>query len=85
MGRIITGLKIMELRFCPSETTFDYFQSTKRYLQTYGKPVAFYSDKHTIFRVNKADPNYGTGMTQFGRAEVRPVKVLDLATSMITI
>jgi hypothetical protein len=60
--------QLMELRFCPSETTFDYFQSTKRYLQTYGKPVAFYSDKHTIFRVNKADPNHGTGMTQFGRA-----------------
>ncbi|RLT95617.1 ISNCY family transposase [Ketobacter sp.] len=60
--------QLMELRFCPSETTFDYFQATKRYLETYGKPVAFYSDKHSIFRVNKPDPTTGSGMTQFGRA-----------------
>ena len=58
----------MELRFCPCETTFDYFQATKRYLETYGKPVAFYSDKHSIFRINKPDPTTGSGMTQFGRA-----------------
>lgn len=60
--------QLMELRFCPCETTFDYFQATKRYLETYGKPVAFYSDKHSIFRINKPDPTSGTGLTQFGRA-----------------
>jgi hypothetical protein len=31
-------------------------------------PIAFYSDKHAIFRVNKADAEGGMGMTQFGRA-----------------
>jgi hypothetical protein len=30
--------------------------------------VAFYSDKHTVFRVNKPDAKGGSGMTQFGRA-----------------
>jgi hypothetical protein len=30
--------------------------------------VAFYSDKHTVFRVNKPDASGGSGMTQFGRA-----------------
>src|SRR4051794_38562025 len=31
-------------------------------------PVAFYSDKHTVFRVNRPDAMGGSGMTQFGRA-----------------
>ena len=35
---------------------------------THGKPVAFYSDKHNIFRVNNKDAIGGAGMTQFGRA-----------------
>ncbi len=59
---------LLELRFCPSESTFDYFYSTKRYLERYGKPVAFYSDKHGVFRVNAKGATTGTGMTQFGRA-----------------
>src|SRR6202046_958754 len=41
---------------------------TKRYLIEYGKPVAFYSDKHAVFRVNKAGGTRGEGITQFGRA-----------------
>jgi hypothetical protein len=60
--------RLLELRFVPSESTFDYFLSTKRYLQRYGKPVAFYSDKHSIFRVNRPGALNGDGMTQFGRA-----------------
>jgi hypothetical protein len=30
--------------------------------------VAFYSDKHGVFRVNRKDAAGGDGMTQFGRA-----------------
>ena len=60
--------KIVELRFCDAESTFDYMHSTKRYLARYGKPVAFYSDKHSVFRVNKKEAVSGTGLTQFGRA-----------------
>src|SRR5215204_5874946 len=37
-------------------------------LERYGKPVAFYSDKHAIFRVNRKEAQGGDGMTQFGRA-----------------
>ena len=33
-----------------------------------GRPVAFYSDKHTVFRVAKEDAKGGARMTQFGRA-----------------
>jgi len=60
--------RLMMLRFCPSETTFAYFVATRQYLESYGKPVAFYSDKATIFRVNRAELVRGTGLTQFGRA-----------------
>ena len=58
---------LMELRFVRSESTFTYFESTRRYLLRFGKPVAFYSDKATIFRVNREDHG-GSGLTQFGRA-----------------
>ena len=34
----------------------------------HGKPVALYSDKHGIFRVNNKDAVGGEGITQFGRA-----------------
>ncbi|NIB45245.1 ISNCY family transposase [Pseudomaricurvus alkylphenolicus] len=60
--------RLMELRFCESETTFDYFLSTRRYLEKHGKPVAFYSDKHSVFRVNKQGATTGNNMTQFSRA-----------------
>jgi RHS repeat-associated protein len=50
------------------ELTFDYMNATKFYLTKYGKPVAFYGYKHTVFRVNKRPSIGGTGMTQYGRA-----------------
>ncbi|WP_439368021.1 ISNCY family transposase [Bradyrhizobium sp. DASA03120] len=59
---------LMELRFVASESTFAYFETLKSYLLQHGKPVAFYSDKHSIFRVSNEDAAGGDGMTQFGRA-----------------
>jgi F0F1-type ATP synthase delta subunit len=44
--------RLLHLRFEPSETTAGYFRSIHAYLKEYGKPVAFYSDRHGIFRVN---------------------------------
>ena len=58
----------MELRFAKSESTFSYFEALESYLLAHGRPVAFYSDKHTVFRVAKEDAKAGAGMTQFGRA-----------------
>jgi hypothetical protein len=60
--------RLMHLQFVETESTFDYFKATRIYLERYGKPVAFYSDKHSVFRVNKKDAVGGDGMTQFGRA-----------------
>src|SRR4051812_5497090 len=58
--------RLMLLRFVASESAFDYFRVTRAYLETHGKPVAFYSDKHNIFRVNNGEG--GERVTQFGRA-----------------
>jgi hypothetical protein len=60
--------RLMELLFVPSESTFSYFAATRRYLERHGKPVAFYSDKASVFRINTPQPRKTVGMTQFGRA-----------------
>jgi len=58
-----------ELWFVPEETFFAYCEATRHYIERYGKPVAFYSDKHGIFRVNQPRPmGLSSGLTQFGRA-----------------
>ena len=61
--------KLMKLRFVNEESTFAYFEATEAYLKRHGKPIAFYSDKHSIFRVNqKGNAGKGDRITQFGRA-----------------
>src|SRR6202043_2345052 len=60
--------RLMELRFVASQSAFDSFRTTRAYLEEHGKPVALYSDKHGIFRVNSKDAAGGDGVTQFGRA-----------------
>src|ERR1700753_1998940 len=60
--------RLMQLLFVPSESTQSYFDALALYLTAHGCPVAFYSDKHTVFRVSKSDATGGQGMTQFGRA-----------------
>ena len=59
--------RIQELYFTEAETTFAYFAAMQHYLERYGKPVALYSDKHGIFRVNQPHVQ-SEGRTQFGRA-----------------
>lgn len=59
---------LMQLRFVTSESTFAYFEALELYLFKHGAPVAFYSDKHSVFRVAKTEAKSGHGMTQFGRA-----------------
>ena len=60
--------KLMQMRFVPSETTEAYFAALEGYLAEHGRPVAFYSDKHSIFRINRPEVRNGQAMTQFGRA-----------------
>jgi hypothetical protein len=58
--------KLMELLFVKSESTFSYFEATRRYIDKHGKPLALYSDKAGVFRVNNKHATGGD--TQFGRA-----------------
>jgi transposase len=65
--------KLKHLKFVVSESTDAYFGATLEYLLLHGKPLAFYLDKHGVFRVNTtkggtAATEDSNGLTQFGRA-----------------
>ena len=60
--------KLVQLRFVESESFFSYAEAAEEYFRRCGKPVAFYSDKHGIFRVNLPSAGAGDALTQFGRA-----------------
>ena len=52
----------------PSESTDSYFEALRGYLDAHGCPVAFYSDKHSVFRSTNPNTKGAPSMTQFGRA-----------------
>lgn len=56
----------MVLRFAPAETPRAYMETLRDYLDKYGRPLALYSDRHSIFRVN--NPEREGELTQFTRA-----------------
>lgn len=58
--------RLMAARFWPAETTEAYMRTLREYLQRHGRPVALYSDRHSIFRVNR--PDREGERTQFTRA-----------------
>ncbi|GHB50252.1 hypothetical protein GCM10007094_44410 [Pseudovibrio japonicus] len=41
---------LMHLQFVLSESAFSYFSALERYLGKHGRPVAYYSDKHSVLR-----------------------------------
>lgn len=58
--------QLMHLRFGETESAFDYMLATREYIDRHGKPLVFYSDKHSVFRVNHPSGAL-TGATQFCR------------------
>jgi transposase len=60
--------KLVQLLFVESESFFSYGRAAGSYFRRYGKPGAFYSDKHGVFRVNVPNAGSGDDLTQFGRA-----------------
>ena len=60
--------QLVQLLFVEQESFFSYCQAAEGYFQQSGKPVAFYSDRHGIFRVNVPSRDTGEALTQFGRA-----------------
>ena len=67
--------RLLYLRFVPAETTQAYMEALGTYLSAYGRPVAVYSDRHSIFRVNHGRQE--GKVTQFTRAlktlEIEPI------------
>lgn len=43
----------MDGMFVGHEGTFNLFEATEHYLKLYGKPAAFYTDKHSTFKINR--------------------------------
>lgn len=57
--------RVLAARFSPTETTQAYFEVLRRHVQTHGSPLAYYSDRHSIFtKHDSEDPD----PTQFERA-----------------
>lgn len=54
----------MQLLFVSTESTSTYFETTRGYLERYGKPLAFYSGKASVFRLNNKQATGGGGQTQ---------------------
>ena len=60
--------RLLELLFTEAESTFSYFEAAENYFRRAGKPLAFYSDKLGVFRINQTNAMTSSGLTQFGRA-----------------
>lgn len=59
--------RLVGLRFEDQETTEGYFRVVREYIEQEGRPLAFYSDKFSVFRDNRREP-LKDGETQFERA-----------------
>lgn len=55
----------MQLLFVQSESMFNYFEALDLYLTAQGQPVAFYSDKHSVFRVANQSAKSGQSNIDF--------------------
>ena len=68
--------RLTSLRFAPVESTRAYLEALREHVLAHGRALAFYSDRHGIFRVNAKDAAGGDGETEFGRVVAR----LDIAS-----
>lgn len=63
--------RLIGLHFAPVESTKAYLDALRAQVLTHGRPLAFYADRHGIFRVNAKDAQSGDGKTEFGRVVER--------------
>src|ERR1019366_1943890 len=63
--------RLMSLQFSPTETTNSYLEALRAHVLSHGRPLALYSDRHGIFRVNAKEAVSGDGLTEFGRVVER--------------
>jgi transposase len=59
--------RLTALHFAPVESGAAYLAALRDQILAHGRPLAFYSDRHGIFRVNAKDAKGGDGKTEFGR------------------
>jgi hypothetical protein len=55
-------------RFYPADTVEAHFDLLGRWLRPYGRPLALYTDRHSIFQAQDRGRVDSAGQTQFGRA-----------------
>lgn len=61
--------ELMALRFVDTETTLGYMGLLEQYVLEHGLPAALYSDRHSIFQINRGDrQDVSHTQTQFARA-----------------
>jgi transposase len=61
--------ELMALRFVDAETTLGYMGLLEEHVLSHGLPAAIYSDRHSIFQVNRGDhKDVSHTQTQFARA-----------------
>lgn len=58
--------RLMNLRFSETESAIDYMVTTREYLGTHGKPLAFYSDRHAVFHNSNKNAVEAKKPTQYG-------------------
>ena len=64
--------RLIACRFAAAETTEAYMKTMRAHLAAYGRPVAYYSVRYGVFRVNKKGKE--NELTQFSRS----LKTLDI-------
>jgi hypothetical protein len=55
-------------RFYDADTAVNHFDLLRRWLQAHGRPLALYTDRHSIFEVHDRGQAVPDAETQFGRA-----------------
>ena len=65
--------RLLAAGFFAEETTEAYMRTTRAHLEAHGRPVAYYSDRYSVFRVNRKGGE--DRPTQFSRA----LRTLDVA------
>jgi transposase len=61
--------KIKYLKFVEAENTINYLITLREYMERHGKPLGYYSDRFSVFRVNNDKEGYRKlGLTEVGRA-----------------
>jgi hypothetical protein len=57
-------------RFVAEDATAEHMRVLRSYLEQYGRPLAFYTDKAGLFRVNARQKGYGEERTAAGESQI---------------